>query len=464
MDLNIYLKTLEIEHANNPYPLLDERKKVLQALKKGLQEEALPLAEAVNKDFSHRAQEETLFLEVFPTLQAINFCLRHLKSWMKKRKREVSWLFFPAQAYTFPQPLGVVGIMVPWNYPLYLALVPAIYAVAAGNRVMIKMSELSPNLGLFLQSLIQRLELSDFILIVNGDVEVAKEFSALPFGHLLFTGSSDIGKQVMKTASENLTPVTLELGGKSPAILSRTMNPNYFARLFMGKLFNAAQTCVAPDYLLIPEGWEGRVEQELQLFLEQHYPRLIQNKDYTCIVSPHHKQRLLDLLEDARTKGAKVIPFGELESDSIKLPLYLLLNVYPDMRVMQEEIFGPLLPVVTYKTMQDAVTIINKGSNPLALYYFGEDAEELELLQTQTLSGALTINDTVMHVGIDDLPFGGVGQSGMGHYHGREGFDTFSKLKGIMIQRRLSPITWLYPPYGKLLRYFLTYIGGLKLK
>lgn len=464
MDLKSQFKTLKAEHKINPYPSLQERKKMLLALKKAFQNEGYSLAEAVSKDFTHRSVDETLFSEVFLTINAIKYCLKELKHWMKNRKRNVSWILKPAYVYLSPQPLGVVGIMVPWNYPILMSLVPALYALAAGNRVMIKMSELSINIGLALQSLIKSIGLEQFICVVNGDVELAKEFSALPFGHLIFTGSTQVGKLVMKAASNNLTPLTLELGGKSPAVLSKTMNIKYFNRLFMGKLFNAAQSCVAPDYLLIPSGWNGLVEDEFKNFIENHFPDLMNNDNYSSIISEPHKQRLLALIEDARSKGARVVSFGELNPEGTKLPMYLLFDVTNDMNVMKEEIFGPILPVLNYSSFNEAVECINNAPNPLALYYFGEDKVEINCIQNKTLSGALTINDTAIHVAVDDLPFGGVGYSGMGHYHGKEGFDTFSKLKPVMVQRRLSPMTFLYPPYGRLLRLALSWIGGIKMK
>lgn len=464
MDLKTQFDALLQAQRNEAYPLLQDRKNRLLALKNALQKNPYPLVEAINLDFTHRSAEESLFLEIFPAIQAVKYCLAHLKSWMKKRKRHVAWTLQPASAYIMPQPLGVVGIMVPWNYPIYLALVPALYALAAGNRVMIKMSELSAHTGLALQGFIERAGLSKHIVVVNGDVEVAKVFSTLPFGHLLFTGSTQVGRMVMKAASANLTPITLELGGKSPAILSKTMNKSYFNRLFMGKFFNAAQTCVAPDYLLVPTGWEEQIEQEFSVFLRDYYPNLLGNDNYTSIISPEHKQRLMDLLADAKAKGARVVEPGDFESPLSKMPMYLLFDVTDDMLVMQSEIFGPLLPVLTYSNFAEAISRVNQAANPLALYYFGEDKAEINQLCTQTLSGALTINDTIMHVAIDDLPFGGVGSSGMGQYHGQEGFDTFSKLKAVMVQKRLSPMTWLYPPYGKLLRLVLSKVGGIKLK
>lgn len=462
MNLQSEFQALQQEHQKTPYSSFEDRKKILSKIKKTLQNHAYDLAEAINRDFTHRAEEETLFLEIFTTIKAIDYCLHHVKRWMKKRKRNVSWMLMPASAYLMPQPLGVVGIIVPWNYPIYLALVPAVYALAAGNRVMIKMSELSSHAGQILQELLRTIGLDSHVKVINGDLEVSKEFAQLPFGHLVFTGSTAVGKLVMRAASENLTPVTLELGGKSPAVLSKTMNATYFKRLFMGKLYNAAQTCIAPDYLLVPKGWDSIVEEEFKNFIHYHYPELMSNHFYSSIISEPHRNRLLALLDDARSKGARIVEFGELDFKKNKLPVYLIFNATLEMKVMQEEIFGPLLPIITYNTFDEAIEFINHLPNPLALYYFGEEDKEKNAMLTQTLSGALTINDTIMHIAVDDLPFGGVGSSGMGHYHGREGFDTFSKLKPVMVQRRISPTTLLYPPYGGLMKSLLFWIGGIK--
>ena len=447
----------------NSYPLIAERRDNLLALKRLLQTRASDLARVINADFSHRANAETLFLEVAPAIKAIEYCIANLCKWTKPRKRHIAWYLKPSKACLIAQPLGVIGVIAPWNYPIYLSIVPLVYALAAGNHVMIKMSELTPTTGLLLEQLInQHPALKEVITIINGGVDLAKEFAALPFGHLLFTGSSEIGKQVMATASQNLTPVTLELGGKSPALVSSSVEPAYLDRLFMGKLFNGGQTCVAPDYLLLPRGMEGRLENLFGKFLEKHYPDLINNDNYTSIISSHHKERLQDLLADAKSLGARVVEYGNEQNNNRKMPVYLLFDVKPDMAIMKEEIFGPLLPVSSYDTFQDALDVIVDKPNPLALYYFGNDDEEIRQLQRNTLSGALVINDTIMHLAADDLPFGGVGHSGMGHYHGQEGFDTFSKLKPVFIQRRFSPVTWLYPPYGLLLNLFLRYIAGIR--
>lgn len=446
-----------------PYPSLSCRMENLRALKQLLQEHASELADAITQDFSYRALEETLLLEVFPAINAINYCLKQVRKWIKPRKRQVAWYLKTSKASVTAQPLGVVGIMVPWNYPLYLAIVPLAYALAAGNRVMIKLSELTPHTGKLLASLIEKTpELKALVILVNGGVDIAKTFATLPFGHLLFTGSTAVGKEIMATASKNLTPVTLELGGKSPAILSTTMKPHFLKRLFMGKLFNAGQTCIAPDFLLIPKSFETSMQASFSDFMAAHYPHFSDNANYSNLISQQHVERLDALLADAEAKGARIVRYGDRVGR--RFPVYLLFNVDASMRVMQEELFGPLLPIVGYETFDEAISLIKSMPNPLALYYFGEDKQERELLQRHILSGALTVNDTIMHIAVDDLPFGGIGQSGLGQYHAQEGFEMFSQMKPVFIQGRFSPITWFYPPYGTLLRLFLRYFAGIKLK
>ncbi|KTD18487.1 alcohol dehydrogenase [Legionella lansingensis] len=464
MELKPSFERLQQHFEREPYISCAKRKENLITLKKLLQTNAEELAQAVNDDFRHRARHETLLLEIFPVINAINYCLKHLKKWTKRRKRHVSWLFKPASAYVLPQPLGVVGIIAPWNYPIFLTAGPLIYALAAGNRVMVKMSELTPATGDLFDKFIKRSNLADSVTIVNGGVEVAREFASLPFKHLLFTGSTNVGKLVMKEAAQNLTPVTLELGGKSPVFVSTTINPEHFERLFMGKMANAGQTCVAPDYLLIPKHWESRVEKALREFIQQSYVAFPNSHDYSSIISEQHEKRLQALLNDAREKGARIVQIGEEGIQSKKVPIFLLFEPNYEMAVMKEEIFGPLLPVISYHNLQEAIDKINSLHNPLVFYYFGNDKAEKKALQEKTLSGAFVVNDTLTYLGIDDLPFGGVGYSGMGHYHGQEGFDTFSKLKPVFIQKRFAMTPWFYPPWGKLTNYLLSWVAGIHLK
>lgn len=465
MDLRTLFNSMEESFLLKPFPSLAERRNQLFLLKSLLQTHAEALVEAVDQDFSHRARYETLLLEIFPAILTINYCLKNIKRWMKRRPRRVSFLFKPASAYLLPQPLGVVGIIVPWNYPIFLSMGPLAYALAAGNKVLIKFSELTPRTGALLSQLIHNSELKHSVQGVNGDLDTSKKFTKLAFKHLLFTGSSKVGKLVMKAASQHLTPVTLELGGKSPAILSKTIRLRDCERLFMGKIINAGQTCVAPDYLFIPEDWEVKIETLLKKFVHKRYPELLHNEDYSALISLENKKRLTSLLEDALKKGARIVPIGQTESTRVQhMPIFLLFNVHKQMKVMQEEIFGPILPIISYSSIQEVIEKIRSLPNPLVLYYFGNDKKEIDLLQYATLSGALVMNDSLTHLAIDDLPFGGVGLSGMGQYHGQEGFDSFSKLKSVFIQKRFTMVSWFYPPHAKLIQYLLRWVGGIKLR
>ncbi len=371
---------------------------------------------------------------------------------MKPSRRSVGLAFQPASARVLYQPLGVVGIIVPWNYPLYLAIGPLIGALAAGNRVMLKMSESTPATGQLLKDLLAQVFTEDQVAVVLGEADVGIAFSRLPFDHLLFTGSTSIGRQVMRAAADNLTPVTLELGGKSPAIVSAGVPLEDAAeRIAFGKTLNAGQTCVAPDYVLVPKDrLEGFVEAYRQV-IQRFYPQLSDNPDYTSIINPRQYARLQDYLDDAQTRGARLLPLFE-QGQARRMPHHLLLNVTDEMRVMQDEIFGPLLPVVPYDDLQQALAYVNARPRPLALYYFGYDKAEQQAVLENTHSGGVCLNDTLLHVAQDDLPFGGVGPSGMGHYHGHEGFLTFSKAKGVFVKQRFNAARMIYPPYGKALQ------------
>ena len=371
---------------------------------------------------------------------------------MKPSRRSVGLAFQPASARVLYQPLGVVGIIVPWNYPLYLAIGPLIGALAAGNRVMLKMSESTPATGQLLKDLLAQVFTEDQVAVVLGEADVGIAFSRLPFDHLLFTGSTSIGRQVMRAAADNLTPVTLELGGKSPAIVSASVPLEDAAeRIAFGKTLNAGQTCVAPDYVLVPKDrLEGFVEAYRQV-IQRFYPQLSDNPDYTSIINPRQYARLQDYLDDAQARGARLLPLFEQGQDR-RMPHYLLLDVTDGMRVMQGEIFGPLLPVVPYDDLQQALAYVNARPRPLALYYFGYDKAEQQAVLENTHSGGVCLNDTLLHVAQDDLPFGGVGPSGMGHYHGHEGFLTFSKAKGVFVKQRFNAARMIYPPYGKALQ------------
>ncbi|KAA8738074.1 coniferyl aldehyde dehydrogenase [Pseudomonas koreensis] len=436
-------------YAANPMPPADQRQQWLKALRELLSQERQALVEAISADFSHRSADETLLAELMPSLHGIHYASRHLKGWMKSSRRKVGMAFQPASAKVVYQPLGVVGIIVPWNYPLYLAIGPLVGALAAGNRVMLKLSESTPATGQLLKTLLGRIFPEDLVCVVLGEADIGVAFSRLRFDHLLFTGATSIGKHVMRAAAENLTPVTLELGGKSPAIVSRDVPLKDAAeRIAFGKTLNAGQTCVAPDYVLVPQDRVGAFVEAYRQVVNNFYPTLADNPDYTAIINERQLARLNGYVSDATSKGALLIPLFE-QGQGRRMPHSLLLNVTDEMTVMQDEIFGPLLPIVPYQDLDQAFAYINQRPRPLALYYFGYDKREQDRVLHETHSGGVCLNDTLLHVAQDDMPFGGIGSSGMGHYHGHEGFLTFSKAKGVLIKQRFNAAKLIYPPYGK---------------
>ena len=429
-----------------------DRLKTLAVLARLLRENTPALADAVSRDFRGRAVQETRLLEIFPALEAIAHARKHLRSWMVPRRARTSFWFLPGRSRVIMQPLGVVGIVVPWNYPIYLAVAPAVSAIAAGNRVMIKMSESAPATGTLLAELIGERFEPEVLTVMNGGVEVATEFTALPFDHLLFTGSTEVGRHVMRAAAANLTPVTLELGGKSPAIVGRAMPAAEAAdRILYGKCLNAGQTCVAPDYVLVPEERMEEFARAAEATVARLYPRLADNPDYTAIIDARHRGRLAGYVDEARARGARVTeinPAREDFTDSPKLPPTLLTGVPDDARVMREEIFGPLLPLVPYRTLDEAIAYVNARPRPLALYVFDHDRASVNRVLAGTVSGGVSVNETIVHLAQEDLPFGGVGPSGMGEYHGRAGFDAFSKRKAVFFQSRFNGLKLFRPPYG----------------
>ncbi|WP_027896731.1 coniferyl aldehyde dehydrogenase [Zestomonas thermotolerans] len=436
----------------NPMPSAEQRIQWLKSLRQLLRDEQQTLIEAINRDFSNRSADETLLAELMPCLQGIHYASKRIKRWMKPSRRAVGLAFQPATAKVVYQPLGVVGVIVPWNYPLFLSVGPLTGALAAGNRVMIKMSESTPATSQLIKELLARIFPEDLVCVVLGEADVGVAFSRLPFDHLLFTGATSIGRHVMRAAAENLTPVTLELGGKSPAIVSADVPlADAAERIAFGKCLNAGQTCVAPDYVLVPRPrLDAFVEAYRQAVL-RFYPRLENNPDYTAIINERQLQRLQGYLSDAESKGATLIPLYP-QGQGRRLPHTLVLNARDDMKLMQEEIFGPLLPIIPYDRLEDAFAYVNERPRPLALYYFGYDKAEQQRVLHETHSGGVCLNDTLLHVAQDDLPFGGIGPSGMGHYHGHEGFLTFSKAKGVYVKQRFNAARPIYPPYGKLLQ------------
>ena len=448
-DLHLLLDKQRQAYAAHPYPPLEQRQQWLKSLRQLLSDEREVLIDAISQDFSHRSADETLFAELMPSLHGIDYTLKHLKRWMKPSARSVDVMFQPASAHVMYQPLGVIGIIVPWNYPLYLAIGPLIGALAAGNRVMLKLSEFTPATGRLLKDLLGRIFPEDCVAVVLGEADVAVAFSGLAFDHLLFTGSTQVGKLVMRAAAEHLTPVTLELGGKSAAIVSADVPLKDAAqRIAWGKSLNAGQTCIAPDYVLVPENRvQGFVDAYRQV-MHSFYPTLIDNPDYTAIINERQLARLEHLKTDAVAKGARLIPLYE-QGQGRRMAHCLVLDVNDEMQVMQEEIFGPLLPVVAYRDLEQALAYITERPRPLALYYFGYNKVEQQRVLQNSHSGGVCINETLLHVAVDDLPFGGVGPSGMGRYHGHEGFLTFSHAKSVLAKQRVNSSLAIYPPYGR---------------
>lgn len=447
-DLNSYFKAQQQAYQQQSYPAYEERKVWLMRLYTLLQQEQHIFIDAINKDYVHRSADESQIAEIIPSLSAIKYCLKHLKKWMQPNSRDVAMLFQPAKAYVLAQPLGVIGIMVPWNYPLFLAFGPLCQALAAGNRVMLKMSEYTPHFASAFKDAIGRVFPQDLITVVIGDTDTAKAFTQLPFNHLFFTGSTAVGQHIMQTAAANLTPVTLELGGKSPAIITKNAElDEAVERIAFGKTMNAGQTCVAPDYVLIDQSLKQDFIHKYLKTLEQFYPKVADNPDYTAIINDRHLKRLTDYVTDAIHHGA-IIHQMQGHSDGRRFLHCVLENMTDDMTIAHEEIFGPILPVIPYEHLDDAIVYINQRPRPLALYYFGHDAKAQEHVILNTHSGGICLNETLIHVAQEDLPFGGVGASGMGRYHGIEGFKTFSHEKSVFVRPKLSFMKLIYPPYG----------------
>lgn len=440
--------------SQHAYPDLAERKTALKTLKQLLLDNQEAICEAISQDFGYRSPKETLLLEMMTTIGDINYTLHNLRRWMKPEKREVALQFMPASNTVMFQPLGVVGIIVPWNYPLYLSIGPLISAIAAGNTAMLKMSEYTPSFNKAIASILSTQFPTEQVCIVEGEADVAAAFSSLPFNHILFTGSSSVGKHVMRAAAENLTPVTLELGGKSPAIIDANINMNdAVKRIIFGKCANAGQTCVAPDYLLVPANRLDECVSALKVHFNNLYPSFESNPDYSNIINDRQYSRLFGQLVAAQKAGANIISSTEKAftdyEQTRKLPLQIVTHCPDSEQLMQEEIFGPILPIVTYETTEEAITYINDRPRPLALYVLSHDSKLQQQYMQQTHAGGVGINETIVHVGQEDMPFGGVGPSGMGHYHGKEGFLTFSKAKAIHKKGKIYSTSFIHPPYGK---------------
>ncbi len=436
----------------DPYPSWESRKANLIKLREIIFGNEDAFVKAISDDFGHRAAEDTIISEFLVIQGGFSHAIKHTPKWMKIRKAPTALQYLPGSNQIVPQPLGVVGIISPWNYPLQLAIMPLIGVLGAGNRAMIKPSEYTPKMSALLKQVINDAFSDDEIYVATGGVDIASAFSALPFDHLVFTGSTSVGRIVAQAAAKNLTPVTLELGGKSPVIVDDSAKLDMvIPRLVNGKLLNAGQTCVAPDYVLMPQNKINAFSEAVLKQAEKMYPTFSGNDDYTSIIADAHYARLQDLLEDAENKGAKIQVAGDDDKQQLakerRVPLTVVTDTTPDMKIMQEEIFGPLLPIVASETLDDSLQYVQNHDRPLALYWFGEDKAKRDKVLRESHSGGVSINECAWHVVQEDMPFGGVGPSGMGAYHGEAGFESFSHMKGVFTQSRFSQGKKLFPPY-----------------
>ncbi len=431
-----------------------------------LVDNARAIEDALNADFGNRSREVTQLTDVAGSIGPLKHAKAHLKAWMKGEKRKTSPAIlglFGAKAEVVYQPKGVIGVISPWNFPVNLTFAPLAGVLAAGNRAMIKPSEFTPHTSELMKTMFASAFSEEEIAVITGGPEVGQAFSTLPFDHLIFTGATSIARHVMKAAAENLVPLTLELGGKSPVIISRSADmATAAARIMNGKTLNAGQICLAPDYVLAPEEKVGEFVTQAKAAVTRMFPTIKDNPDYTAVVAQRHYDRIMGYIEDARAKGAEVIevkPEGEdlTQQEHRKIAPTLILNPTDDMKVMQEEIFGPVLPVKTYKAVDEALGYINGHDRPLGLYWFGADDAEKQKVLDGTTSGGVTVNDVIMHVAQEELPFGGIGPSGMGSYHGVDGFREFSHRKSIYTQLKkdIGPLVQMRPPYGPGIRKFL---------
>ena len=446
----------------HPNPSFSERKIDLLNLQEFMRDYRDDLVDAVNADYGHRSTHETLFTEIFPVIDGIDQTLKQLKNWMKPQTRSVDKRnFYGATNRVIPQPLGIVGSIVPWNFPINLSFMGLISTFAAGNRAMVKMSENSRNLSRLLIEKIPEYFPREKLAFFEETGGVGIEFSKLKFDHLLFTGSGQTGRAVMAAAAQNLCPVTLELGGKSPAIVCRDFPISKAAeRIMFVKLLNAGQICTTVDHVYVPKGKASEFVAAAKSIVSERYGRLA-SKDYTSIIDDKSFKRLTDALEEAREGGAKLIqliPGKKWDAASRKIAPHIVLKTPADSILLKREIFGPILPVIEYTTLEDPIQAINSGARPLAMYPFTNDKEQVQMLLDRIMSGGVSVNDALFHVAQHDLPFGGVGESGMGHYHGYEGFVTFSKMRPVFYQASFSAIKFLWPPYGKFATKYLDFL------
>jgi coniferyl-aldehyde dehydrogenase len=438
----------------HPVPTLRERKADLRTLQRFVREHKDALCDAISADYGHRSRHETLLAEVFPVVDGIDHILGQLGRWMKPQRRSVDWRnFLGASNRVTAQPLGVVGVIVPWNFPLNLSLIPLSYIFAAGNRAMVKMSENSRHLAAYLIAHIPAYFPPDKLQFFDETGAVGIAFSRLKFDHLLFTGSGQTGRAVMAAAAQNLCPVTLELGGKAPAIVCDDFPlRTAVERIMFVKLLNAGQICTTVDHAWLPAGKVNEFVTLARTIVAARYAQL-SSTDYTSIIDQASFDRLLAALDDARNRGAQVLCLLDgpaFDRRSRKIAPHIVLDAPSDCLLLQREIFGPILPLLSFTSIDEVITQINAGARPLAVYPFSHDTRQVQKIIDHVMSGGVSVNDALFHVGQHDLPFGGVGESGMGHYHGHEGFETFSKMRPVFYQTRLSTLKFLWPPYGKL--------------
>jgi coniferyl-aldehyde dehydrogenase len=438
-------------YAESPFPSYEQRISNLDKLIRLTETNEENFIDAINTDFGNRARHETIIAEIIVSVSGAKLAKKNLKKWMRSRGVPTPPHMLPAKSKIQPQPLGVVGVISPWNYPLQLALAPATAALAAGNRVMIKPSELTPRLSEALRKAISAEFNEDECAVITGGVETGQAFTETPFDHLLFTGSTAVGIRVAQAAAKNLTPVTLELGGKSPTIIDDSANIEAAANsIAYGKMLNAGQTCIAPDYVLAPEGKTDQITDAIASSARILYPEIDTTNDYTSIISDRHFARLKAMVEEARDMGAKIVEVGSANAlhPQRKLPLTLIVDPPKEARVMREEIFGPILPILSSPSQDEVIAKINAGDRPLALYWYGEDNQARDRVLQNTVSGGVTINDALWHFAQEHLPFGGVGKSGIGAYHGEAGFTTFSHMKPVFYQSKFASSGSLRPPYS----------------
>ena len=458
-------ETLALQRAAyfaHPYPSFAERKQDLLNLKAFVQENRDVIVDAISADYGNRSKHETLFAEIFGVIDGVDHTIKSLRKWMKPQRRGVDWKnFFGATNRVIPQPLGIVGAIVPWNFPINLSFNGLIATFAAGNRSMVKMSENSRHLAKLLIELSPKYFPKEKLAFFDETGGVGIEFSQLKFDHLLFTGSGQTGRAVMAAAATNLCPVTLELGGKSPAIICDDFPLRKAAeRLLFVKCFNAGQICTTVDYVYVPK---AKVQEFVELSKEivvGRYPTLT-TPDFTSMIDRRSFDRVVAAMEEARARGAtlvQLIPGKPWDEETHKIAPHLVLNAPEDCSLRTREIFGPVLPVVEYNTIEEPIQAINNRPRPLALYPFSNDKHLIHTLLHRVMSGGVSVNDGLFHVGQHDLPFGGVGDSGMGHYHGYEGFVTFSKMRPVFYQAPFSAVKFLWPPYGKFATKYLDFL------